>query len=93
MLRRMEHLTVTELEQALDAIRRSPADEGRVELIVRRPAVNEREVLEEGQLDPDEGLVLKPAFVERLRRSLQQPHDTYISSEEVLRRFGGGKAK
>ncbi len=51
-----------------------------------------QELIEE-TLDPDEGLVLKPAFEERLRRSLQQPHDTDISSEEVLRRFGGGKAK
>jgi hypothetical protein len=51
------HATAEELEAGLDEIRLSPATEGRVELIVRRPAVNEREVLEEAELDPDEGLV------------------------------------
>ena len=45
-----------ELEAALDAIRASPASEGVVELVVRRPAEGEREVLDEGMLDPAEGL-------------------------------------
>jgi MOSC domain-containing protein YiiM len=45
------------LESGLDQIRRSPADEGRVELIVRRPAENEREVLLEAMLDCAQGLV------------------------------------
>jgi hypothetical protein len=53
----MEHLTTAQLEAGLDHIRESPADNGRVELIVRRPAVDEREELLEGQLDIDEGLV------------------------------------
>lgn len=52
-----EHATAEELDAGLDAIRRSPADEGTVELIVRRPAVEEREVLEEAVLDPAEGVV------------------------------------
>lgn len=46
-----------ELLAALEGIRQSPADSGRLELIVRRPAVDQREVLEEGQLDPGCGLV------------------------------------
>jgi hypothetical protein len=46
-----------ELEAGLDEIRRSPADVGTVELIVRRPAEGEREVLSEGVLHLDEGLV------------------------------------
>jgi MOSC domain-containing protein YiiM len=53
----MTHATADELEAALEEIRRSPASEGTVELIVRRPAVNEREVLDEAVLDPGEGLV------------------------------------
>ena len=53
----MTHRTLVELEAALDEIRRSPKQSGTVELIVRRPAENEREVLEEGMLDLDEGLV------------------------------------
>lgn len=51
------HATAEELEAGLDEIRRAPADEGTVELIVRRPAVEEREVLEEATLDLEEGLV------------------------------------
>ena len=51
------HLTREELEAGLDEIRAAPAAEGTVELIVRRPAVGEREVLEEGALDLVEGLV------------------------------------
>jgi len=52
-----KHLTNDELVAGLDEIRGSPADEGRLELIVRRPRKFEREVLEEGELDTVEGLV------------------------------------
>jgi hypothetical protein len=51
------HLTVSRLEDGLDHVRSSPTDVGRVELIVRRPAVDEREVLDEGVLDLADGLV------------------------------------
>jgi hypothetical protein len=53
----VKHLTFEELEAGLDAIHRSPADEGRLELIVRRPRINARETLEEAALDLVEGLV------------------------------------
>ena len=53
----MEHPTARELRGGLDEIRRSPADHGRVDLIVRRPAENAREVLAEGRLDTAQGLV------------------------------------
>ena len=52
-----EHATVDELLAGLEHIRSSPADRGTLELIVRRPAENEREVLAEGQLDLEVGLV------------------------------------
>jgi len=52
-----KHLTMAELEAGLDAIRQSPKDEGSIALIVRRPQVDAREVLEEGELDLVEGLV------------------------------------
>ena len=51
------HLSTPALEAGLDEIRRAPADHGRVELIVRRPAKDERELLDEGTLDLEEGLV------------------------------------
>lgn len=53
----IKHLTMAELEAGLDTIRAAPKDEGVLRLIVRRPQVEEREVLEEGELDPREGLV------------------------------------
>jgi hypothetical protein len=53
----MKHLTIKELEAGLDEIRRSPKDEGILLLIVRRPKINEREVLETGELDTIVGLV------------------------------------
>jgi MOSC domain-containing protein YiiM len=49
--------SIAHLEAALDEVRRSPADRGTVELIVRRPAEDLRESLAEGILDVDEGLV------------------------------------
>jgi hypothetical protein len=53
----IKHLTMEELEAGLDEIRRAPRDEGVLKLIVRRPRIEEREVLEEGELDRVEGLV------------------------------------
>jgi hypothetical protein len=53
----LRHLTTDELHAGLDEIRRSPKDEGVLELIVRRPTVGERQVVEEGRLDVAEGLV------------------------------------
>jgi hypothetical protein len=52
-----EHLTMAELEAGLDAIRNSPHQRGVLELVVRRPQVGEREVLEVGELDLTQGLV------------------------------------
>ena len=51
------HLTTDELEAGLEEIRRSPANQGVLELIVRRPTTGERELLEEAQLNLTEGLV------------------------------------
>jgi hypothetical protein len=53
----VKHLTMSELEAGLDDIARSPKDGGVVEMIVRRPQVGEREIIEEGRLDLSEGLV------------------------------------
>jgi len=51
------HLTAEQLQMGLDHIRRAPADGGVLDLIVRRPTVNEREVLEQAELDLIVGLV------------------------------------
>jgi len=52
-----EPLTAADLEAGLDEIRRSPRDEGILEMIVRRPRMGAREVLAEGELHPLEGLI------------------------------------
>ena len=48
---------MTALEHGLDHVRAAPRDVGTVELIVSRPATDAREVLEEGELSPEVGLV------------------------------------
>ena len=48
---------MVDLEACLDHLRAAPADDGTLELIVRRPTVGEREVLVEGTLDLAVGLV------------------------------------
>ena len=53
----VKHLSREELEAGLDHIRQSPRDEGLLELIVRRPTIEEREVLSEGVLHLEQGLV------------------------------------
>jgi MOSC domain-containing protein YiiM len=53
----MPHLATAALDAGLDHVRDSPKDDGAVELIVRRPAVDEREVLAEATLDLHVGLV------------------------------------
>ena len=53
----VKHITMEELEAGLDAILKSPKDNGGLELIVRRPETDDREILNEGQLDLVEGLI------------------------------------
>lgn len=52
-----DHLTREELDEGLEVIRQSPTDGGVLDLIVRRPQVDERESLTKGELDVVEGLV------------------------------------
>lgn len=52
----VRHLSAAELEAGLAHIRQSPHDDGLLELIVRRPAENQREVLTEARLDLALGL-------------------------------------
>ncbi|MGI9605857.1 MAG: MOSC domain-containing protein [Acidimicrobiales bacterium] len=51
-----QHLNHDELLATLDDVRNSPTDGGTLELIVQRPAPNERVVLDEGELTQGEGL-------------------------------------
>jgi hypothetical protein len=51
------HQTPEQLEAGLGLIREAPAEEGTLELIVRRPVPEERELLDVGELDAEVGLV------------------------------------
>ena len=51
------HLTSEQLQAGMEHVLRSPADGGSLVKIVRRPDMERREVVEEGELDVDLGLV------------------------------------
>ena len=52
-----KHLTTAELESGLPEIRQSPNNDGELQLISRRPAIGERDLIETGELDTTQGLV------------------------------------
>jgi hypothetical protein len=51
------HLSMTELEAGLGIIRQSPSDQGLLKMIVRRPKGDEREIVNEAELNLEDGLV------------------------------------
>ncbi len=53
----MAHVPWDLLHAGLDEVRNAPDDHGRVELIVRRPEVESREVVSEARLDESVGLI------------------------------------
>lgn len=78
--------SLAHFEAALDGIRRSPVDDGRLELIVRRPAEDQREALTEGTLDVDMGLVgdrWNGHRGSRSRRSASDDRDTQLTLMNV----------
>jgi MOSC domain-containing protein YiiM len=53
----MPHATAAQLAALVDHVTAAPADVGTVELVVARPAIDERIVLDRGDLQPGIGLV------------------------------------
>lgn len=51
------HLSTNEIEEKIAEVLESPKDNGTLEMIVRRPAENKREVIESGFLSVENGLV------------------------------------
>ena len=51
------HYSADQLEQGVDHILDSPADNGELKLIVRRPDIEQRETPQQARLDVDQGLV------------------------------------
>ena len=50
------HLSMDELEAGLDAVRQSPRDQGKLEMIVIRPATDERVSLDECEVSAGRAL-------------------------------------
>ena len=53
----LRHLTMQELEAALEHLRQAPKDDGVVQLIVCRPEVDQRQEMAQAELDPIKGLI------------------------------------
>lgn len=53
----MENRTSADMDSAIAGIRQAPADNGRLDLVISRPDIDEREELEAAELHPDAGLV------------------------------------
>jgi hypothetical protein len=53
----LTHPTTADLHAGLDVVRQAPADDGVLEMIVRRPEIGGREVLDTGELHVVDGLV------------------------------------
>jgi MOSC domain-containing protein YiiM len=53
----MRGTTAESLEAGLAGVRAAPADAGPISMLVRRPAVDEREIVETATLDPEIGVV------------------------------------
>jgi hypothetical protein len=53
----MDEQQGTRFDQELDRVHQAPVDDGRLEMIVRRPAVDEREILGDARLDLEGGLI------------------------------------
>jgi MOSC domain-containing protein len=53
----LQYLSMTELEAGLEHIRQAPRDQGVLQLIVRRPNVDEREIVNTAQINTEVGLV------------------------------------
>jgi MOSC domain-containing protein YiiM len=68
------HLSRAALDDGVDEVRQSPANDGTLELVVRRPAFGEREELAEATLDLELGLVGDGWSTRRSRRTDGSPH-------------------
>ena len=65
----VKHLTMQELEAALDHLRQAPKDDGVLQLIVCRPEVDQRQEMDEAELDPAKGLIGDNWIVRGSRRT------------------------
>jgi MOSC domain-containing protein YiiM len=86
----MTQKTESTLEAGLDHVRQSPADRGVLEMIVSRPRVGKRDVLQEGELTTAEGLA---GDSWRLRRPPNPDMQLNIMSARVLALVAGDRSR
>jgi MOSC domain-containing protein YiiM len=88
-------VTTTPLADRLDEVLAAPRDEGTVELVVRRPRPEERELVEEAELDLEEGLVGDCWRSRGTRRGPADPEAqvTLMSSRVAALVAGGDRAR
>lgn len=93
----MTHPTADELHTGLDLIRQAPREVGVLELIVRRPSIGAREVLDVGELDVEVGLVgdtWKDRGSNRTADGRRHPDmQVNIMSSRAVALVAGGKAR
>lgn len=91
------HLSLEELEAALPAALESPKDEGTLDLIVRRPAVGRRDVLDAGELDLATGLIGDTWNIRSSRRTVDgSPHPEMqinVMNSRVIAMIAGEKTR
>ena len=89
--------SLEELEAALPAALQSPKDEGTLELIVRRPAIGRRDVLDAGELDATTGLVGDTWNIRHSRRTTDgSPHPDMqinVMNSRVIAMIAGEKTR
>jgi len=89
--------SLTELEASLSAALRSPPEEGTLELIVRRPALGRRDVLDAGELDLTTGLVGDTWNIRTSRRTPDgSPHPDMqitVMNSRVIAMIAGEKTR
>ncbi|MFT7620066.1 MAG: hypothetical protein ACI97A_003723 [Planctomycetota bacterium] len=93
----MDHPTAEVLEEGIPHIASAPKDEGRIDLIVRRPRDEEREVLEEGTFDEEVGLVGDNWQVKPCKKTSDRsahPHmQVNIMNSRAAQLFAGSKER
>ena len=91
------NLSLEELEAALPAALQSPKDEGTLDLIVRRPAVGRRDVLDAGELDLETGLAGDTWNIRHSRRTADgSPHpdmQVNVMNSRVIAMIAGERTR
>ncbi len=89
-MEKTEYLSFTALEAGLETILQSPRDHGTLEYIVRRPRVDEREIVSAAALDPQEGL-MGDTWISRGNGPQNPDHQLTLMNARVIALVAGTK--